>query len=143
MKQCNSCLQWKEEEEFNYRYKALEVRHPTCKTCQKVFRKNWYESHKEEHQDNVHARKRRLRDEAREWVYQYLLTHPCESCGESDPRVLEFHHLSHKDRAVSELIAGGYPIARISSELSHCQVLCANCHSKLTMEERGWFRGRK
>lgn len=144
MKRCNSCGNPKEETEFNWRYKSLGIRHPTCRECQKGFRKQWYEGEaKERHLENVHARKRRMRDEAREFVYQYLLDHPCQRCGEADPRVLEFHHIEGKDRAVSELVAGGYPLAKILAEISKCQVLCSNCHRKLTMDERGWFRGKR
>jgi hypothetical protein len=144
MKRCNSCGIEKEEKEFNYRYKTLGIRHPTCKECQKGFRKNWYEgSAKEKHLENVKARKLRVRDEAREYVYQYLSSHPCEQCGESDPMVLEFHHLEGKDKAVSEIVAAGYPIHKIQAEINKSIVLCANCHRRLTMKERGWFRGRK
>jgi hypothetical protein len=144
MKKCNSCGIEKEEEEFNWRYKSLGIRHPTCRECQKPFRKNWYEgSAKERHKENVHARKRQVREEAREYVYQYLRTHPCQNCGESDPMVLEFHHLEGKDKTVSELVAGGYSIATIQAEIDKCSVLCANCHRRVTMSERGWYRGNK
>jgi len=143
MKNCNHCGRYLDDEEFNWRYKSLGIRHKTCRDCQHQHQDNWYQSHKQEHLDNVHERKRRLRDEAREWVYQYLLTHPCTQCGESDPRVLEFHHEGDKDRAVSELVAGGYPIERIQAEISGCIVLCSNCHRKLTMDQRGWFRGNR
>ena len=76
-------------------------------------------------------------------MYDYLATHPCEECGESDVRVLEFHHVGGKDMAVSAMVSGGYSIERITSEISKCTILCANCHRKITVEERGWFRGRK
>ena len=141
---CNSCGQLKDEEEFNWRYKALGIRHPTCRECQKPFRKNWYEgSAKERHLKNVKERKEKVRRLAREYVLTYLLTHPCIECGERDPRVLEFHHRQEKDMAVSELVAGGYSIATIQAEINKCDVLCANCHRKRTMDERGWFRGNK
>lgn len=144
MKRCNSCLEWKEEEEFNWRYKSLGIRHPTCRECQKEFRKNWYEgSAKERHKENVHARKREVRDLARDYVLSYLLAHACIECGEKDPRVLEFHHRHGKDRSVSELVGGGYSIATIQAEIDKCDVLCANCHRKKTMDDRGWFRGKR
>ena len=144
MKVCNSCRLPKDETEFNWRYKSLGIRHPTCRECQKPFRKNWYEGNaKERHLKNVKERKEEVRRLAREYVLAYLLTHPCIECVESDPRVLEFHHRYGKDKAISELIAGGYSIATIQAEIDKCDVLCANCHRKITVEERGWFRGKK
>ena len=76
-------------------------------------------------------------------MYNYLSTHPCTSCGEDDPVVLEFHHVGGKDMAISQLVTGGYSIETIQAEINKCTVLCANCHRRLTMDERGWFRGRK
>ena len=140
---CVTCGEWKEEDEFNWRYKSLGIRHPTCRDCHKPFRKNWYEVNKERHLEQVKARKHEARNVAREYVWQYLSTHPCVECGESNPVVLEFHHRQGKDRAVSEMVTGGYPISTIQSEIDKCDVLCANCHRKRTMQERGWFRGTK
>jgi hypothetical protein len=144
MKQCVTCKQWKNEEDFNWRYKSLGIRHPTCRECQKPFRRKWYEgSAKERHKANVHARKKEVRELAREYVLSYLLAHPCGNCGETDPRVLEFHHERGKEYPISVMINGGYPIHKIQEEIDKCKVLCANCHRKLTMDERGWFRGRQ
>jgi len=49
MPRCVTCQIDKDEEEFNWRYKSLGVRHPTCRECHKPFRKNWYEDNKERH----------------------------------------------------------------------------------------------
>jgi hypothetical protein len=141
--QCVTCQEWKDEEEFNWRYKSLGIRHPTCRECHKPFRKNWYQGNKERHLEQVKARKQETRKAAREYVWNYLLAHPCTECRERDPRVLEFHHREGKERAVSEMVADGYPISKIQAEIDKCDVLCANCHRKKTMDERGWFRGRK
>ena len=84
-----------------------------------------------------------MREVAREYVLNYLSTHPCSQCGETDPRVLEFHHEHSKEYPVSAMINGGYPIHKIEAEIAKCIVLCANRHRKLTMDERGWFRSRK
>jgi hypothetical protein len=80
---CVTCRKWKDEEEFNWRYKSLGVRHPTGRECHKPFRKNWYEDNKEEHLLNVKARKERVRQEAKEYVWDYLATHPCIQRGEN------------------------------------------------------------
>jgi hypothetical protein len=143
-KKCNHCQQFKDEEEFNWRFKSLGKRHPTCRDCQHEFNKAYYEGDaKERHLQQVRERTELAREAAREYVYQHLINHPCEECGESDPRVLEFHHVGEKDMEITRMISGGYSIKRIQNEIQSCQVLCANCHRKLTVEERGWFRGRK
>jgi 5-methylcytosine-specific restriction endonuclease McrA len=141
---CPSCNVEKDVTDFNFRYKALGIRHNICIVCQRKYKRKWYHgSAKEKHLENVKERNKRVREEAKEFVYQYLLTHPCETCGESDVRVLEFHHTDQKKMGISVMAARGAPIHKLEKEIANCQVLCANCHRKLTVEERGWFRGRK
>ena len=142
-KNCNHCGKLKDEEEFNWRYKSLGIRHKTCRECQHKHQDNWYQSHKETHLGNVKERKEDVRARNRQWVWEYLSTHPCIECGERDPMVLEFHHRHGKTMAVGQMVSEGYPLEKIQAEISKCDVLCANCHRRLTMKERGWFRGKK
>jgi hypothetical protein len=117
-KKCNHCGKYKDEEEFNWRYKALGIRHPTCRDCAHGFNKDYYEGDaKERHLQQVKERTEAVREAAREYVYQYLLAHPCESCGETDPRVLEFHHVGQKDIDYQD---GNrrFSIERIKAEIS-------------------------
>ena len=146
MKKCNHCGEWKDEEEFNWRYKSLGVRHPTCRTCAHSFNKDYYEGDaKERHLQQVKERTEAAREVAREYVIQYLLTHPCAECGETDIRALEFHHreAETKDMTITRMVTGGWSIKRIQIEISKCAILCASCHRKLTADERGWYRSRK
>ncbi len=141
MKKCDHCKEPKEDTEFNWKYKSLGVRHNTCRECMSIHQKKYFQGDAHDrHLANVKERKEEVRRVSREFVYSYLLTHPCSSCGESDPRVLEFHHKFGKDMEVSALVSGGYSIERILAEIAKCDVLCANCHRKITVEERGWFR---
>ena len=143
-KVCNHCGVEKDEDEFNWRYKALGIRNSACRDCQHGHNKKYYEGDaKEKHLKQVKERTEAARDAAREYVYQYLLRHPCEICGEPDPRVLEFHHVGAKDLAITRMVTGGWSIKRIQLEIDKCQVLCSNCHRRVTVEERGWFRGRR
>ena len=48
--------------------------------------------------------KKKLCHEAKEYVFNYLSTHPCSLCGESDPVVLEFHHTGEKEDSVNKLL---------------------------------------
>ena len=143
-KKCNHCGQYLPDEAFNWRYKSLGIRHPTCRDCQHQFNKAYFEGPaKERHLQQVKDRKKQARQVAREFIYGYLSEHPCEICGESDPRVLEFHHIGGKDMAISVMVAGGYSVERIKEEIARCSVLCANHHRILTVEERGWYRSMK
>ena len=91
----------------------MGVRNKSCKECQANFNKNYYQGHTyERHKQDIKERKAEVRAKSREFVYQYLLEHPCEHCGESDPRVLEFHHVSGKDMAITTMTASGYSIGK-------------------------------
>ena len=143
-KNCNHCGKYKDEEEFNWRYKVLGIRHPTCRECMSEIQKQYFQGDaRERHLANVKERQVAAREAAQKFVLDYLATCPCEGCGESDIRVLEFHHKEGKDKAVATMVSGGYSIRRIEAEIRKCSVLCSNCHRKITVEERGWFRGRK
>ena len=144
MKKCDHCKELKEDDQFNWRYKSLGVRHNTCRECKHGFDKKYFEGPaKEKHLQNVKERKDAAREVARQYAWDYLSTHPCIGCGEDNPVVLEFHHRSDKDMAVGYMVSAGFSIARIQQEIDKCDVLCANCHRKLTAKERGWYRGRR
>ena len=76
------------------------------------------------------------REAIREYLHNCLLFHPCVSCGETDPIVLEFHHLHSKETAIAQMVTRVKSIERIEGELK-------NEVRKLTAKGRGWFRGRK
>jgi hypothetical protein len=75
-----------------------------------------------------------------EWLGDYLSRNPCVTCGEGDPRVLDFDHLRDKTDHVGTLIQDGYGLRRIQDEIKKCQVLCANCHRKKTAVDFDWWR---
>jgi hypothetical protein len=142
MKRCVSCGQLKDEEEFNWRYKDQGIRQSSCRDCQHGHQSEFYRNHQEEEKERTKQRKVKTREEARAFVCEYLSSHPCQRCGESDPRVLEFDHIRGKGENVARLISEGASIERIRIEVSLCQVLCSNCHRKKTSDENGWFKGR-
>jgi hypothetical protein len=137
---CTKCFTEKPVEEFGWKSMARGKRHAICKECTAIRSNNWYYQNKEAHIENVMAHKKEARQEAREYVWAYLAAHPCIGCGETDPVVLEFHHRSGKEREVSRMVADGLSIATIQEEINKCDVLCANCHRRLTSQNRGWFR---
>jgi hypothetical protein len=62
-------------------------------------------------------------------------------CGESDPAVLEFDHVSGKKTAnISYLLGVVASWERLASEIQKCEVRCANCHRWKTAREQGWYK---
>ena len=84
-----------------------------------------------QHRDRQRAYNKKHKQIARQFVYEYKQTHPCEICGEADPRCLDFHHNNgDKELAISRMAGRGYSPKKILAEIAKCQVLCANCHRK-------------
>lgn len=79
----------------------------------------------------------RARARARQWVKAYLRAHPCVDCGEADVRVLEFDHRDPLSKVanISRLTTGGCSVTMIEREVAKCDVRCANCHRRRTMQE--------
>lgn len=77
----------------------------------------------------------------RKGVFDYLRTHPCVDCGETDIAVLEFDHRDQKAKEVrvSALVAQGYSTRTVMREIAKCDVRCANCHRRRTAKQLGWY----
>lgn len=73
----------------------------------------------------------------RQYVTNYLNSHPCIDCGEKDIEVLEFDHVKGvKRKAISNLIMQSYSIETLIIEIDKCEVRCANCHRRITKKRR-------
>lgn len=84
---------------------------------------------------------RQYRAEGKEWKVEYLSSHPCVDCGESDIRCLDFDHITGiKFANISVLIRRGQTLKKILSEVAKCVVRCANCHRKRTYDMQAWPR---
>ena len=80
-------------------------------------------------------RTKRKREEARQFILEYKLSHPCVQCGEKDPLCLVFHHRDSKKYEIPRLQKLGIS-KTLKSEIEKCDILCANCHQKLHWEKR-------
>lgn len=69
----------------------------------------------------------------RDWLDEYLSTHPCVDCGNDEVEVLEFDHVrGEKLFNVSEYYRKALKLARVMAEVGKCEVRWANCHRKVT-----------
>jgi HNH endonuclease len=74
------------------------------------------------------------------FLRDYLREHPCVACGESDPVVLDFHHVGQKTAGVVQLAGRECAIAVLEEEIAACEVQCANCHRRQTIIDQEHFR---
>lgn len=77
-----------------------------------------------------------------ERIAAHLADHPCVDCGERDVRCLEFDHRdpATKVAEVTTLLRLNADWARVQAEIAKCDVRCANCHRRVTVERGGWWR---
>lgn len=68
---------------------------------------------------------------------EYLNSHPCVDCGESNPVVLEFDHIRSKKQRISRLVERA-SWKTVLKEINKCQVLCSNCHQIKTSKQFNW-----
>ena len=55
----------------------------------------WYERNRDYQKANAQKLRDEYRQTGREFLWDYLSTHPCIECGESNPHALEFHYAHH------------------------------------------------
>ena len=138
MKVCYCSQQEKPLTEFPLNRTRSDGRAGMCRECKKVYNASYYKRTKERHNPARRERVRRVRAEAGEKVYQYLRSHPCVDCGETDIVVLEFDHQSDKVAGICEMILAGKDWSTILSEIAKCEVVCANDHRRRTAVAFGW-----
>ena len=85
-----------------------------------------------------HKHNRRVKN--RQYIWDYLKTHPCVICGESDPVVLEFNHIdpSTKIDTIAQLMK--HTFTPLLNEIEKCEVMCSNCHARHTAIQQNWYK---
>lgn len=141
MKTCIECKNQRTLEDFSWKNKKLGLRHSRCRICHRLFCKKWYDSNKEKQLECVRKNNVRYKDRNREYIWEYLLKHPCVDCGETDPVILEFDHREpkHKSCNVSDFVRTKACLKRLITEIEKCDVRCANCHRRKTAKQLGWW----
>lgn len=137
MKTCSKCGLSKDESEFSWSIRGLK-KHSVCKPCRAAERLDYYQRNKEKELKYKHGRQKDKREDARHFVFSYLSRHPCVDCGESDPMVLTFDHVSGKKKMnISQMVNQGYGLEALQTEMTKCVVRCANCHMRIEKQRRG------
>jgi hypothetical protein len=111
-----------------------------CRPCQTEYLHEHYVKNASIYKNRRRASGRRYFARDRAYVNDYLRSHPCVDCGESDPIVLEFDHIDRetKDAAVTNLVRWGCSLSRLQREIEKCAVRCVHCHRRRTSKQFGW-----
>lgn len=138
---CTKCKEVKFTSEFDRRGENYQH---WCKACREANRQLKYMTpeHKEQNAKTKRKRYERCSANNKEYIGNYLKTHPCVDCGEPDWVVLEFDHVrGKKEHTIANLAKQGYDsLNRIIEEIKKCDVVCANCHRRRTYKRAGSWR---
>ena len=77
--------------------------------------------------------------ERMQFLIEFFRERPCIDCGESDPIVLEFDHLTDKAFDVSAGLRT-HKWETVLQEIDKCEVVCANCHRRRTARRGSFVR---
>lgn len=115
-----------------------------CREHQKLHNNASWARHGAKRREMKAAYLRRVRQENRQRVLDYLAGRACEDCGETDAVVLEFHHRNPREKlaAVATLVSQGQPWPVILAEIAKCAVVCANDHRRREARGGGHYKVR-
>lgn len=127
-KTCNHC---KEELSIDLFYNDRTKSDGKMRQCKKCHHKQKAQSQKL-FVERTTARNRGL-------ILEYLKTHPCVDCGETDIIVLQFDHIRGEKRFQISSAVYTKKWHLIEDEIKKCEVRCANCHKRRTTKQLNWY----
>ena len=134
---CRTCKTWKPKNEFYYRNAELRLLEYDCMECLKAHRRKSYANHRTTTRASNDEWTRRTVEIGKEYVYNYLLAHPCADCGNNNILTLTFDHVQgEKYFNVSEMVSRGRSLETIKAEIEKCEVVCFNCHMRRERRKR-------
>jgi len=138
-KRCNKCKAVKPETEWNKSACRKDGLQTYCQVCTRKLNNERYATNLK-YRARIRKNNKKSRQKTSQYIWDYLVTHPCVDCGENDPIVLEFDHTSG-DKLFS-IAHGKYTqtLVRIIKEIDKCVVRCANCHRRKTAKELDWYK---
>jgi hypothetical protein len=140
IQKCYRCGELKPAEQFAWRRRKKAQRDSFCRPCRAQYKREHYLANRQRYIDQARARKQRARRERTEELVAFFATHPCADCGETDPLVLEFDHITDDKSFEVARALSDRSWSTILEEIAKCEVVCANCHRRRTYRRRGALR---
>lgn len=132
MKTCHRCSLSKNEMEFPVNKSRSDGRSETCLECKREYNRLHYRQNKAYYVTKA----KMARDKLKELVKKLKIK--CNRCSQEHIATLQFHHKdsSKKDFTISTAVGQGWSAKKVITEISKCEVLCANCHMIHHWEEQ-------
>lgn len=94
-------------------------------------RKEYFREYRKVTAEKTAAKRRKDRFAKKILILETIGKTSCADCGNSNPKVLSFHHLMPAEKSfnVGNAIAHRWHIDKILAETEKCEVLCLNCHA--------------
>src|SRR5438270_4954997 len=132
MRACTKCGELKPLEAFPPVRRGQPKLQSWCGDCFAACGREYYRNNRDAQKTRLLRNTAARRADNQTRMIEYLRTHPCIDCGEAYIVVLQFDHLSNKERNVSSMLSGGCSWYAIEQEIAKCEVRCANFHSHRT-----------
>lgn len=134
---CTLCKDDKSIEEFSWKNKKKNIKHTRCKICVSRSVKKHYLQNKEKYKRKAKINNELYIKRNKDFIQNYLETHPCVDCGNNNPIVLDFDHVRDKKHGnISRMKLDSISLDMIKKEIDKCEIRCANCHRIKTHERR-------
>jgi hypothetical protein len=135
MKKCIKCIKQKNNNDFIISVRGKPGISKSCIDCRRKYSLEYFHKHKQERKSCRLKSKNKIRNNNIAYITNYLATHPCIDCGETDILVLEFDHIRDKKYGIGNMTSN-YGIETVKTEIAKCEVRCANCHRRKHSKER-------
>lgn len=140
MKTCSICHISKSLDSYNRHRSKKDGLQTHCRDCAHIRFRKYYQSNLQKQKAVVLKRNRERKIQNQEDILNYLKSHPCVDCGETDYIVLEFDHVRGKKKGNISKMIGNNCWRTILGEIQKCDVRCANCHRRKTHKEQNNYR---
>jgi hypothetical protein len=140
MKTCNRCREEKPLDEFRNRKASKDGKEAACKNCRQGYDNATYAS-SPDRKTNIAASNQKRRVERFKFIIDYLKSHPCVDCGQTDWQLLDFDHTNAENKvdSIANMVSKVVPMTRLVAEIEKCVSRCLYCHRKRTIEQFGWY----
>ena len=113
----------------------------SCRSCQRQHSHNHYLRHRVKYYERRQKNRKLYVTKNKTRVLQILMRAACTDCGNRDRIVLDFDHVRGKKLGnISVMVGLGLRWERIEEEIAKCEIRCANCHRRHTVQSISLLR---